>query len=214
MMKEISCLNKIEYQRNTWTQLSLINDPVVIGLQSAKGLRVLRFCAMSRQSSSTSSMQRSLEIPSCRSTSREELQRFWRRQRRVSGIRVEYFPRFTTLQLCDKISDLLSSLAQTPEAFTGRILYMSMFKDISCEGKGNKEQCLKNADLVKTFARRFGIGQMVFHWTRFWEKVVSFRKQPARRMGLYCGRYATKICRKWTSHLPCNDTLVQRKIEK
>ena len=34
--EEVYCLDKIEYQRNTWTQLSLINDPVVIGLQSAK----------------------------------------------------------------------------------------------------------------------------------------------------------------------------------
>ena len=34
--EEIYCLDKIEYQRNTWTQLSLINDSVVIGLQSAK----------------------------------------------------------------------------------------------------------------------------------------------------------------------------------
>ena len=34
--EEIYCLDKIEYQRNTWTQLSFINDPVVIGLQSAK----------------------------------------------------------------------------------------------------------------------------------------------------------------------------------
>ena len=32
------------------------------------------------------------------------------------------FPGFTTLQLCDKISDLLSSMGQTPETFTGRIL--------------------------------------------------------------------------------------------
>ena len=32
------------------------------------------------------------------------------------------FPGFTTLQLCDKINDLLSSLGQTPEKFTGRIL--------------------------------------------------------------------------------------------
>ena len=39
---------------------------------------------------------------------------------------------------------------------------MSMFNDISCEGKGNKEQCLKDADFVKTFARRFGIGQWSF----------------------------------------------------
>ena len=31
--EEVYCLDKIEYQRNTWTKLSLINDPVVIGLQ-------------------------------------------------------------------------------------------------------------------------------------------------------------------------------------
>ena len=34
--EEVYCLDKIEYQRNTWTQLSLINDHVVIGLQSSK----------------------------------------------------------------------------------------------------------------------------------------------------------------------------------
>ena len=43
--------------------------------------------------------------------------------------------------------------------------------------------------------------------------MVSFRKQPARSVGSYCGRYATEICRKWTSHLPSNDTIVQRKVE-
>ena len=45
------------------------------------------------------------------------------------------FPGFTTLQLCDKISDLLSYLGQTPETFTRRILFMSMFNDISCDKK-------------------------------------------------------------------------------
>ena len=34
--EEVHCLAKIEYQRNTWTKLSLINDLVVIGLQSTK----------------------------------------------------------------------------------------------------------------------------------------------------------------------------------
>ena len=38
------------------------------------------------------------------------------------------FPGFTTLQLCDKISNLLSSFGQTPESFTGRILFMSQPK--------------------------------------------------------------------------------------
>ena len=72
------------------------------------------------------------------------------------------FPGFTSLQLCDRISNLLSSLGQSPETFTGRILFMSMFNDISCDRKDNKEECLKNADFVKTFAKRFGIGQWSF----------------------------------------------------
>ena len=33
---EIYCLDKVVYQRNSWTKLSLIDDPVIIGLQSTK----------------------------------------------------------------------------------------------------------------------------------------------------------------------------------
>ena len=39
------------------------------------------------------------------------------------------FPGFTTLQLCDKINDLLSDLGQTPETFTGRIC---IFVNVQC----------------------------------------------------------------------------------
>ena len=202
------------YQRNTWTQLSLINDPVVTSLQSTK---VYVF------SDSVLCLGKVLQHPECNEA--------WKN--RVAGVRAErnysdfedvkgestefewnIFPGFTSLQLCDRISNLLSSLGQSPETFTGRILFMSMFNDISCDGKDNKEQCLKNADFVKTFAKRFGIGQWSFIGPGSEKKWYSFRKQPARRMGPYCGRYAAEICRKWTSHLPCNDTIVQRKVEK
>ena len=33
---EIYCLDKVVYQRNSWTKLSLIDDPAIIGLQSTK----------------------------------------------------------------------------------------------------------------------------------------------------------------------------------
>ena len=69
------------------------------------------------------------------------------------------FPGFTTMQLSDKINDLLSNLGQTPENFTGRILFMSMFNDISCERNDNIDECLRTAESVKSLARRFGIGQ-------------------------------------------------------
>ena len=58
------------------------------------------------------------------------------------------FPGFTTLQLCGKVTDLLSRLGETPETFTRRILFMSMFNDISCGTKDSEEECLAHAKVV------------------------------------------------------------------
>ena len=49
-------------------------------------------------------------------------------------------------------------LGETPEIFTGIILFMSMFNDISCGTKDIEEECLANARLVSLYARRFGKG--------------------------------------------------------
>ena len=66
------------------------------------------------------------------------------------------------LQLCGKVTDPLSRLGETPETFTGRILFMSMFNDISCDKKGNEEECVANAKVVSILAKKFGIGQWSF----------------------------------------------------
>ena len=66
------------------------------------------------------------------------------------------------MQLCDKVKDLLSRLGETPENFTGRILFMSMFNDISCGTKDNEQECLAHARVVSLYARRFGTGQWSF----------------------------------------------------
>ena len=39
---------------------------------------------------------------------------------------------------------------------------MSMFNDIFCDRKGNKEECLANAGVVQVLARKFGVGQWSF----------------------------------------------------
>ena len=70
---------------------------------------------------------------------------------------MEHLPRIHSVA-----ADLLSDLGQTPETFTGRIVFMSMFNDISCDRKGNKEECVANAGVVKVLARRFGVGQWSF----------------------------------------------------
>ena len=97
---------------------------------------------------------------------RVRAERSYRDYDTINGETTEFewniFPGFTTLQLCDKSNDLLSYLGQTPETFTGRILFMSMFNDIFCDRYDNKDECQRNANIVKTFAGRFGIGQWSF----------------------------------------------------
>ena len=91
---------------------------------------------------------------------------------------------------------------------------MSMFNDISCEGKGNKEQCLKDADFVKTFAKRFGIGQWSFIGPGSEKKWYPSENSPQGEWDRIAEDMLLEIYKKWTSHFPCNDTIVQRKIEE
>ena len=160
--EEISCLDKILYGKNSWTQLSLINDTVIINLQSTK------VCVFS---DSVLCLGKVLQHPECNEAWKNRVagvraEKSYRDYDAINGESTEFewniFSGFTSLQLCDNISDLLSSIGQTPESFTGRILFLSMFNDISCDRKDNKDECLKNAEFVKTFARRFGIGQRSF----------------------------------------------------
>ena len=71
------------------------------------------------------------------------------------------FPRFTTWQLCHRVQELFSRLSVTPEKFTGRIIFMSMFNDISWGSKDNEKECESNAQLVSLYAKRFSPGTMV-----------------------------------------------------
>ena len=54
-----------------------------------------------------------------------------------------------------------SSMTETPENFTGRII-LTMFSDISFGSRDNEEECLSNANLVTLSAKRFGRRQESF----------------------------------------------------
>ena len=157
--EEINNLDNIHWGKNSWRQLSLIGDETVINLQRTK---VYVF------SDSVLCLGRILQHP--------ESNEAWKN--RVAGVRSEksyrdyngingeptelewnIFPGFTTLQLCGKVNDLLSRLGEAPETFTGRILLMSMFNDISCDGKGNEEECVANSKVVSILVKKFGVGQ-------------------------------------------------------
>ena len=86
---------------------------------------------------------------------------------RIDGQRMEFewniFPGFSTLKLSQEVQELLLRLGETPENFTGRIIFMSMFNDISWGSKDNEKESESNAKLVSLFSRRFGAGQWSFH---------------------------------------------------
>ena len=151
--EEINNVNKIHWEKHSWKHLSLIGDETVINLQRA---RVYVF------SDSVSCLGRVHQHPESNNASDKS----YRDYDGINGEPTEFewniFPGFTPLQLCGKVIDLLSRLGETPETFTGRIPFMSMFNDISCDKKDNEEECVANAKVVSILARKFGIGQWSF----------------------------------------------------
>ena len=55
------------------------------------------------------------------------------------------FPGFNTLQFSEEVKRLLLRLDETPENFTGRMIFMSMFNDISCGSKDNEKMSNKRS---------------------------------------------------------------------
>ena len=118
---EIKGLDKILWGKNSWKRLSLIGDETVINLQSTK---VYVF------SDSVLCLGKVLQHPESNEAWKNRVagirsEKSYRDYDAINGESTEFewniFPGFTTLQLCDKINDLLSYLGQTPETFTGRI---------------------------------------------------------------------------------------------
>ena len=160
--EEINCPDKILYGKNSWTRLSLIDDEIVINLQSTK---VYVF------SDSVLCLGKVHQYPESNEAWKKRIEwiltdKSYRDYDGINGEPTEFdwnmFPGFSTLQLCGKVTDLLSRLGEAPETFTGRILFMSKFNDISCDGKGNEEECVANAKVVSILAMKFGIGQWSF----------------------------------------------------
>ena len=90
---------------------------------------------------------------------------------RIDGEPMEFewniFPGFNTLQLSEEVKRLLLRLDETPENFTGRIIFMSMFTDISCGSKDNEKECLAKAQTRVSVCKEIWKRTMVIHWSWF-----------------------------------------------
>ena len=130
--EEISGLETIGWENHSWKYMSLIGDERIINLQRTK---VYVF------SDSVLCLGRIHQNPESNKAWEQRIGSITSSQsyRDFDGIDGEptksewnIFPGFDTLQLCDKVKSLLSRSGETPENFTGRIIFMSMFNDISC----------------------------------------------------------------------------------
>ena len=159
---EIYGVNTINWEDSSWNHLFLVGGEKVISLSHIK---VYVF------SDSVLCLGKMNENPQSNYAWEDRLMWFksssqYRALDRIDGEPMEFewniFPGFTTLQLCSKVQELLSRLSVEPEKFTGRIIFVSMFNDISFGSRDNEKECESNANLVSQNAKRFGIGQWSF----------------------------------------------------
>ena len=160
--EENSGLETVGWENHSWKYLSLIGDERIIFLQRTKVYvfsdSVLCLGKIHQNPESNEAWRKGIEwITSSQS---------YRNFDGIAGEPTEFewniFPGFDTLQLSDKVKDLLYRLGETPENFTRRILFMSMFNDISCGTRDNEQECLAHARAVSLYVRRFGTGQWSF----------------------------------------------------
>ena len=159
---EIYGMSTIHWEHSSWKYLSLVGDEQVISLLHTK---VYVF------SDSVLCLGKMNENPQSNYAWEDRLTWFkssseYRTLDRIDGKPMEFewniFPGFTTVQLCHKVQELPSRVSVEPEKFAGRIIFMSMFNDISWWSKDKKKECESNAQLVSLYAKRLGAGQWSF----------------------------------------------------
>ena len=155
-------METIGWEKHSWKYLSLIGDERIINLQRTKiyvfSDSVLCLGKISENPESNEAWEQRLGWIK----SSQNYRNFDRIDGESMALEWNIFPGFNTLQLSEEVKSLLYRLGETPETFTGRILFMSMFNDISCGTKDNETECLANARLVSLYSRRFGKGQRSF----------------------------------------------------
>ena len=172
---EICGVKTIDWENSSWKYLSLKGDEQVISLQRAK---VYVF------SDSVLCLGKIHENPQSNTAWEQRLELFkstleYRTLDRIDGEPMEFewniFPGFNTLQPSEEVQELLLRLNETPENFTGRIIFMSMFNDISLGSKDNKIECEFKCSPRFSIRKKIWSRTMVISRSWFREKVVFYQ---------------------------------------
>ena len=158
---EIFGVSQIRCESSPWKQLSLVNDEEVNSPSHAKvhvfSDSELCLGKMNQNPMSNTVGERQLawlkDSSQCRTLDTID--------REPMEFECNIFPRFTPLELVREVQKFMSKMGE-PEQFQGRIIFMSLFKDIIWWNKDNEKECIANSTLVSVFARRFPAGRWSF----------------------------------------------------
>ena len=133
-------IGTIGWDNHSWKYFFLIGDERVINLQRTKVYVFLGFCVVLWEDFEDSQSNDAWEQ---RLVCVQNLLQNYRNFDRIDGEPMEcewnIFQGFSTLQLSEEVKRLLFRLNETPENLTRRILFMSMFNDISRRTKDDNE---------------------------------------------------------------------------
>ena len=126
---EIYGVKTIDWESSPWKFLSLVGDEEVISLQRTKVFSDSVLCLGKMNENPQLNYAWEGRLTWFKSLSE------YRALDRIEGEPMEFewniFPGFSPVQLSQEVKELLSRLSVTPEKFKGRIIFMSMFNDIS-----------------------------------------------------------------------------------
>ena len=208
---EIYGINTFNWEDSSWKYLSLVGDEEVISLLHTKVYVI---------SDSVLCLGKMKENPQSNIAWEDILTWFksspeYRALDTIDGEPMEFewniFPGLTTLQLLQKFMNKMSD----PDQFQGRIIFLSMFNDLSWGSKDNEKECESSAQLVYLYAKTIFSRTMVIPRTWIRKEIVFYsRIQSTRTMGQSCGADDVDICRRQTPSLPIHESIVQRSAQK
>ena len=101
---------------------------------------------------------------------------------RVFDFECQFFQGYHTLQFSHKVQEFISTMSE-PSEFTGPIIFMSMFNDISYGSQDNEQDCELIAQLVSIGTIRFSPGRLSFLGSGTEKKCFSTHESKPKENG-------------------------------
>ena len=113
-----------------------------------------------------------------------------------------------------KVQEFLSKMSEEPEEFTGRIIFMSMFNDITWRSKDNEQEFELSANLVSFYAR-FSPGRWSFLGPGSEKKWYSTHDgKPQGEWDRVAELMMIKFSESGQPSFPCHESNVPRNAQK